>query len=305
MSDAYEIPPLDGEPTECHALGSNPEGYDAEASTCHNCLDKFTCLPAAIESGLITIALNADREVQQVIDHEQTYAWAAARMQQREDLDGDDVPAELAVDHIPPPEPEPAPAKKKKKVRKKKAVKKVAPVASEEVHASGRKKVAKKKVLKKKPAAVAEAPQEAPKPEPRRRALAETRKDTRPVARSNPNNKLPAPQTVTKEEMVLQLEGGDDAQPKVKLGVPGLRLGWGYQLVRKARAGMEFVVTITENGFMDEDKIYSSLSAAAQNASGTFCRSGNDWFSLVTTQCTSVRDERGNVIARRGSLVVD
>ena len=110
---------------------------------------------------------------------------------------------------------------------------------------------------------------------------------------------------VTKEEMVLQLEGDDGAPPKVKLGVPGLRLGWGYQLVRKARAGKEFVVTITENGFMYEDKIYSSLSAAAQNASGTFCRSGNDWFSLVTTQCTSVRDERGNVIARRGSLVVD
>ncbi len=86
-------PPPDDTPS-CHPSGTSPVGYDARDSECHNCRDKFTCLPRAIEQKLIALKLADDREVEAVLDGRLEFMDAIARMKRRlarkkagEDLD--------------------------------------------------------------------------------------------------------------------------------------------------------------------------------------------------------------------------
>lgn len=67
----------------CHANGAKPQGYDANEIECHQCPDKFTCLPAAIEKQLVPLRLSADREVEAVVEGHLDFMGAVARMKRR------------------------------------------------------------------------------------------------------------------------------------------------------------------------------------------------------------------------------
>jgi hypothetical protein len=331
----------------CHANGEQPEGYDAEDPICHNCADKFTCLPAAIakpslwvDRGVRTWDASDDLEVAGVLAREMTYSEAIERMTKRMGLEkaGTLIPAELLTRRskpalVPdtPAEPEPAgevidaegettsteppppptfpdptpttPAKATKATKPKAAKKpaKAKPAKAKPAKAKPTKakpaKAAKKKAAKAKPAKAKPKkpakPKAATKPAAKPAAPAKPKSPTTREPKIAKNGKpLPLPKTITTEKML-------EVMATVKLGMK-VDLEFGMQIVRRARTGKEHVVTLTENGFLYEDEQYSSLSAAAQNASGTPCRSGNDWFSLVSTSCTEVRDTTGKVVARKG-----
>jgi len=86
---------------------------------------------------------------------------------------------------------------------------------------------------------------------------------------------------------------------KIKLGEP-IDLDYGMQLVRKDRNDNELIVTLTKQGYEFKGKVYGSLSAAAMVAADSPFRSGNDFFNLVSSGCTEVRDKNGKVIAKKG-----
>lgn len=199
----------------------------------------------------------------------------------------------------------------KKTTTKKKLVRPSKPVKASKAAKAKKSKPEPKKAAPKKKAAAKPASKAKPavknaeKPKPVKPAKAETKKAVgskapppKPRAPRTAERKvakngkaLPAPQTITKEQMLRALD-------KVRLGVK-VDWEWGMQIVRKGRGGEEFVVTVTENGFLYDGEHYASLSSAAQNASGTPCRSGNDWFNLLTASCTEVRDAKGKVIASK------
>lgn len=247
--DPFELP-VD-ELMTCHAGGPDPEGYDAEDVVCHNCLQKFTCLPAAAAAPDVWAAFAAkvwrvedDHEVCALIDRQLTYEAALARIRERERLvdDGELIPADLLVRRITP---------------------------------GDRRKAAKRR------------------PPPRQKPRV-----ARHLTARN-GGKLPLPKSIPEEEMRTVLD------EKVKLG-KRVEFEYGMQIVRRMRVKdektgerREHVVTVTKNGFLYDDKLYATLSAAAQNASGTPCRSGNDWFNLRTSKCTEVRRPDGSVLASR------
>ena len=196
-------------------------------------------------------------------------------------------------------------AKKKKAPRrpkgKKKASKKKAPRRPKGKKKASKKKAPAKKAAKKPAKAKKKAPKK-PKPKAKKKPASRKPPKPAPVKPRKPSTrkpriakngkKLPLPSSLTTERM-LEVVG------QIKLGMK-VDFEIGMQIVRRARSGKEHVVTLKDNGFLYEDELYSSLSAAAQNASGTPCRSGNDWFSLMNTSCTEVRDASGKVIARKG-----
>ena len=47
---AFDIPENTEGVMSCHVTGDSPEGYDASDEICHDCADKFTCLPLAVDS---------------------------------------------------------------------------------------------------------------------------------------------------------------------------------------------------------------------------------------------------------------
>lgn len=356
-ADKFAIPDNEDK-MPCHAAGETPEGYDAADSTCHDCADKFSCLPAAVANpacwtkrGVTVWAVADDVEVSAVLAREMSYATAIDRIRQRMALReaGKLIPASLltrrtqSASPLPPPDPveddaedededeeddaesedtgssdddneetededeggaaaeSPAqPAEETDEMAQKKTkakVKRPAAKPAEPVAPPPAKKGMKKKIKKKaaeKPAKAAAAPAKAkakapaksvPPPKAKRPTTTEGRV-------GNNGKRMPGPCPITKDQVKLALE-------KVKLGMK-VDLDFGMQIVRRARDGHEHIVTITDHGFMYNDELYSSLSAAAQNASGTPCRSGNDWFNLATTSCTEVRDKHGKVIARKG-----
>lgn len=81
---------------ECHAGGSNPEGYSEHEEACPQCPDKFTCLPMSVEKGL-TRGIEADPEVVAVTRGKLSLADALARLTKRSKLlsTRQEVPQEL------------------------------------------------------------------------------------------------------------------------------------------------------------------------------------------------------------------
>ena len=67
----------------CYPDGPSPAGYDPKDSTCHECRDKFSCLPLAIERRLVSIRLDADLEVDAVLDGRMEFLDAIGRMKRR------------------------------------------------------------------------------------------------------------------------------------------------------------------------------------------------------------------------------
>ena len=353
----YDIPLPTGDVSPCHTNGIAPEGYDPAEGVCHDCVDKFTCLPAAVarpavwtSRGASPATIESDVEVAGVLAKRMTYDVAIDRMTRRNALsmEGKEIPPELRtapltplpvdVPHTLDPDvdldavsdtdepveaveaPKAKPAKAKPvKAPKAKAVKAASatpePSAADEsptialttigslaelsvlavamkTTKSAKAKPAKAPKAKAKPVKAPKAkPVKAPKPAKPVKAPQE-RGVRNGVASFLNGKRLPGPITLTLEAMVASME-------RIRLGVP-IDLEIGHQIVRKARGGVEHVVKLTKNGYAYNGEVYGSLSAVAQNASGTPCRSGNDWFGIAKSDATCVRNAAGKVIARRG-----
>jgi len=399
----YDIPLPTGDVSPCHTNGIAPEGYDPAEGVCHDCVDKFTCLPAAVarpavwtSRGASPATIESDVEVAGVLAKRMTYDVAIDRMTRRNALsmEGKEIPPELRtapltplpvdVPHALDPDvdldavsdtdepveaveaPKAKPAKAKPvKAPKAKAVKAASatpePSAADEsptialttigslaelsvlavamkTTKSAKAKPAKAPKAKAKPVKAPKAkpvkapkakPVKAPKAKPVKAPKAKPAKakpvkapkakpvkapkPAKPVKAPKPakpvkapqergvrngvasflnGKRLPGPITLTLEAMVASME-------RIRLGVP-IDLEIGHQIVRKARGGVEHVVKLTKNGYAYNGEVYGSLSAVAQNASGTPCRSGNDWFGIAKSDATCVRNAAGKVIARRG-----
>jgi hypothetical protein len=95
-----EIPePVPTDIPECHPAGASPVGYAASEPECHNCRDKFTCLPRSIDKGLVQLRLRDDLEVAAVVEGRMAFMAAVARMKRRvarlragEEIQPDELP---------------------------------------------------------------------------------------------------------------------------------------------------------------------------------------------------------------------
>ncbi len=286
IPESEDIPP-------CHALGPEPEGYDATQRTCWSCTDKFTCLAAAVEKPSRippaerkdrTFSLEDDFEVASVFAAEMPYKDAINRMLRRERLleVGKVVPAELLVS--------------RQRTRVVEVVETAAEVEEKKeakVKSKSKKKgksEAKRPTVPPKPA---RAPEKAAKPkvEAKPKAKAAKKKPVRAAKpRASNGHYRPVPRTLSPESL-------EKALRRIKLGKK-VDLEVGFKIVRKSPRGDEHAVTIRKDGFeLSTDKeVYSSLSAAAMVATGQQ-RSGNDFYNLVTNRCTTVLDQRGKVVA--------
>jgi hypothetical protein len=276
--DPYAIPnpPADDTP-DCHADGVSPEGYDPKESMCQDCQDKFTCLPRASERKLIAHSVEIDVEVSSVIAKSLLYQDALKQIMRRDTLrkSGKPVPVELWP--IAPNKTAAEAAPKRKLVRKAAAP----PVAATPPPAAP---------------AVVEPPAPSIPALPRAakaKALKMPKERPPRPERKTPIRPLRDPKPIPKEEMQA-------AMARVRLGKP-IDFEIGYQIVKHSANGEEHVVTLRENGFEYKGNLYNSLTQCAGHASGNTYRAGNDWFSLVTSRRTEVRDAKGKVIARGGA----
>lgn len=98
-----------GEPPipQCHTNGTEPVGYEyedpANAGECRDCLQKASCLPDGLRSGLIKgIDLSVDQEVKAVHHGLLSVVVMRARIEEREALRamGEDVPTALQHDDV-------------------------------------------------------------------------------------------------------------------------------------------------------------------------------------------------------------
>ena len=314
----YAIPPTaPADLPDCHADGKNPEGYDEGDKTCWGCPDKFVCLPKSIDKKLIDSTLDADCEVKGVLSKTMTYAEALVRMQHRQNLIADKKPVPKDLSTQPPEGALSKPenisgkeqtdsdeidseqtnggktmAEKKKNGKPKKTAAKGKPKAPPKPAAASTNK-------NDKPEAQPPAPKAKPKakpkvkPAPKKKAASKPKGEKKSRAKKGTDSKpLPKPRAVTEEQMLKSMG-------KIKLGEP-IDLDYGMQLVRKDRNDNELIVTLTKQGYEFKGKVYGSLSAAAMVAADSPFRSGNDFFNLVSSGCTEVRDKNGKVIAKKG-----
>lgn len=280
--DDYLIPdpPADDTP-ECHAAGASPEGYDPKDPVCQDCQDKHSCLPLTLEKGLGKFDDVIDIEVAAVRSRKMTFREALERLARRQAVAG------IPEDADPPKRKAPVPVdlitittdlpkQPKRKPRRRPSSAPPAPEATA--------KPSEPPPAPEKPPVVAkpEKPAKPSKPKPK------AEKPEKPP-RTRP---LPEARAISEEKMVA-------AMKRIKLG-KRVELDFGWQLVRRRRGGTEQIVTLTETGFVFEEKVYPSLSAAAQVASKQPFRSGNDYFSLVASSSTEVRDRSGQTVVRGG-----
>lgn len=98
-----ELPPVDVQEVECHALAPTGPGYDPEDPTCHTqCPDKFSCVQALVDSrtkNTKNITLETDQEVKAVLTSLISLEDAHARMKRRLPIlqSGGKIPDELSV----------------------------------------------------------------------------------------------------------------------------------------------------------------------------------------------------------------
>lgn len=71
---------------ECHADGTEPQGYDPEEEECRMCPDKHTCLPRSIMRRLTPHSVEVDREVEAVQLGLLTRDGLIQRLRERRDL---------------------------------------------------------------------------------------------------------------------------------------------------------------------------------------------------------------------------
>lgn len=83
MSSVSVPEPDPNDTPTCHPQGAKPIGYDPNEAECHNCRDKFTCLPRSIAGGLVQLTIKADLEVDAVLDGRLEFMGAIARMKRR------------------------------------------------------------------------------------------------------------------------------------------------------------------------------------------------------------------------------
>lgn len=274
--------PAPEELPECHAKGEQPQGYDVEDGVCWNCRDKFTCLPDAIERGLIDGKLAQDQEVEGVVSGSMTFRMAINRMKARKDImdRGGTVPHDLEIGHAPeaksPRAPAPAPAPEPPTETRARVTK---PEAKKAKPTKAAKKAAPKK------AAVKVAKKAAPKKR-------KYRKDHRGRATMHNGKLLPPVRSNTKEQQAAALA-------RVKIGQP-FDLKVGMQLVRKTKNGEHIIVKIKPLGFELDGVTYSSLSTAIMYKLRKMT-SGNAYFHLEHNHCTEVWSASGKVLAGHSS----
>lgn len=294
----------------CHAKAPDPIGYDAEDQHCHQCADKFSCLPAALDDGLIDGGIHQDSEVAAVIEGKdkaakiRAFDAALTRMRTRQNLldQGKVIPAnlltrrakpEIAPEPEPAPAPEPAPEPKPEETAQKPQRKK--PLKRPSKKAASSTPAAKQHAAKK--AAPAKRKKRPPIRTPEGYIVkgAKTRptsakKTDGPRATMSNGKPLPPIRQLTPEQMKQALE-------RVRIGQP-FDLKVGMQIVRRRRGkkGGEVVVHLRKNGFEVDGTVYSSLSTAAMYVERRVV-SANAWFHLENHKCTEIRDENGVPIA--------
>ncbi len=262
----------------CHPDGADPLGYDKDETSCHNCPDKFRCLPKTIATGLAETQLEDDLEVKTVVSHNGDFASAQRehgraieRMKRRLAITKAAnargvpplIPAELLTTRwTASQQPRPAPTISPAEVAQAHAKVVAVPVATPKP---------KKKRLKR--------PKKPPAPQPGERGVMK-------------NGKLLPP--------VRQLTGSKmlKAISQIKIGQP-FPLELGMAIVRKMRKG-DLVVTLRPTGFEWNGTVYSSLSTAAMYAERRVV-SANAFFNLERHKCTQVWDIKGKVIAGEGA----
>ncbi len=275
--------PAPEELPECHANGSQPQGYDHEDPVCWNCRDKFTCLPSALDKSLVVGSLQDDSEIHAVLSEDMSFRSAIERMKTRLRVTqaGGEVPPELDVrvpiaetgvrpvaaappsppspppDLAPEPEPEPEPP---------------APEPEPEPE----------------PVAVAPTPVAPPaKPKPSKRpSRALVNAQGMPTLKSG--KPLPPVRQLSKKQMKAAI-----GRIKVSQSFP---LELGMQLVRKTKDGDNIIVQLVPTGFELDGVIYSSVSTAVMYRLRKVT-SGNAYFNLATNQCTEIWSEDGGVLA--------
>ena len=326
--DPYAVPPIkDYEDLTCHALaGPGAEGYDGADPICINCTAKFSCLPAAVANPEIWTSrhvrvweVNDDHEVVLLQHREMTFADLEARIAARDRFVAEYMAANPSADnakilaavpedlkvrrHVEPEVPEPV-----------EEIPEEQPEADETAaeEEASKKPATKKRARKKKVTKPKAAAQEAPKkPATKKKTVTKPKappKPTKPVEATGDRplhrdgqlgkrgKNVPSPKPVSEEDMTKAIS-------KIKLGV---RIEWeyGFQIVRKVRGGDEHIATLTKNGFLfnGDDQLYASLSAVSQVASGTPGRAGNDYFGILKSHNTEVRNTAGKVIAKKAML---
>ena len=313
--DQYAIPKADkASLPACHAQGSSPEGYDGEEIVCANCLDKFTCLPAAVKKPIVWTGrgvrawrLDDDIEVVGVLSKKMTFAHAQARMLKRDEFIANDRAIPESLQTRPPETSEAEDLGDEDGEDDGEADEDLAPHTTEEQAAQPDEDdeetededeeeeedtMAPKK--KSKPAAKpvkAAKPAKAAKPGPRT-GIRSTRATGGVAATTRGGKTLAHTRTLSADEM-------GKAMSRIAIGAE-IEFKVGMQIVRKTRNG-EVVVVLKENGFLYDDKLWSSLSGAAMAATRA-SRSGNDFFSLKSG-CTEVRNAKGQVIASKHKLL--
>ena len=275
-TDPSRIPP-------CHAEGADPLGYDQDDTGCHNCPDKFRCLPLSLELKLVSRA--DDAEVRAVIDAgddftgaQRAHMRAIERMKRR-----------LAITKaahlkgvpplIPPDLLTKAGTAEPKPLTQEVGVETVKVKALAQTH-------------EELDAAASHDPVP-PKAEPKRPRLKRPKPKKKPAAKPgergtmNNGKRLPPVRQLTQAGMAKALE-------RVKIAQP-FPLEIGMQVVRKKRNG-DLVVYLRETGFEWGGTIYSSLSTAAMYAERRVV-SANAFFNLAQNKCTEIRDHNGRAIA--------
>ncbi|MDQ3170816.1 MAG: hypothetical protein M3Q55_11815 [Acidobacteriota bacterium] len=269
-----EVPRLpvfgDADFPECHADAPAPKGtgYDERDPACHQCPDKFSCLPRAIALGMRPGPESVDREVEAVRDGAITYARAHERMAKR---------ALVLVSNGVIPD----------------ALTTNAPIERELPDQT------------RQPLLVEEAPTPptapaTPPAQQRRRARKAVKAPTRARGRGTVYgpDKLPAPCRLTQERLADLLAAATE-----RLGFPrGRSLEVGHVLVkRRHRSGKPDVeVEVVHDGFRLnlDGEVYGSLSSCAIVAEQRMV-SGNVYFSLSMCHNVEIRDRHGSVICTK------
>jgi len=321
--------------SECHADGKEPQGYDPAEPECVGCPDKVVCLPRAIEAGLITLTLEADREVQAVLGGALDYSAMYQRLRERAALSASDkeVPPELLatngalvaglrepephflddedVDFEPEPEPEEdtdaapddePPTTTESEPGMKKAAKKKTPTKK-----ALPKKAAKKAAPAKKPAKVAKAaPAKKSKPKPNGhqvQAGSGWPLDTPMLAHTNEEgwplliSGKPYPKNMKLTEQEMR-----DRLASLRIGQPDdFVFEYGMKLVRKRRNAEDIEITIRPHGFEFSGVLFGSHSSCLMWALGRIC-SGNEHLNIAKSSAAVVTDKRGKVLLCKGML---
>jgi len=292
---------------ECHARGTKPQGYNVDDVECHQCPDKFTCLPEASGKKLITGGVPIDREVEAVLAGKMKYEGAIERMRRRKAIltAGGKVPPELLTTYVAPtavPQPAPEPEddvpepedEQDDEEEEKAAVEEFADEDAEEEKEPDKDEEQED--------AEGEGGGEGDEMSKRTKKVKKAKAAPKPKAKGEAKRKPGQKREAAKPRELVQ-DQMESALKRVKIGQP-FDLEYGMQLVRKQRDDKEIVVKLTKEGFEMGGKTYGSLTACAQKAieGRKGLVSGNFFFSVAANSCTEIRNASGKVLASKVKL---